>query len=1037
MTLRFSLFSLTLLGLAGCGSKGGRAPTAPVIRLAPTDAVTTDDLVVSIVSESTDSDGDSITYSYKWLVDGLLRDDLTEATVSAEETAKGEAWSVLVTASDGELESTSEESSVTILNTPPSVSLELQNTAPVSTDDLVAIATVEDADGDEVDLTWSWTMNGVATTEDQDTVSADSTAKGEEWEVSLVVSDGEAEVSPDSIEVVVFNALPTVTEVLVEPTEAYETSVLTASATTGDADGDAVSVAWAWSVNGTVVTDATSNTLDGASFSKHDSVVATVTPSDEEEAGAALDSSAVAILNSAPSITSVSLEPADIYEASTVTCTPTGWADVDGDTESYLYAWEVNGAGIAETGTTLDGASFSKGDTVACTTTPGDGEVSGDAQTSDIASVLNTPPTLTSATLSVTTPQEGDSLTVTVSGATDEDGDTVTYQYAWYVDSAFVAATAELTSSSFSKGQSIWVDVTPYDGTDAGTAVTSNTATGQNTPPVLASATLTPDPVAYSGTLSCLPGTSSDADADIVTYAYTWSVDGSPVTATTSTLDDTWFLSGSSVSCAITPHDGEDSGIPVSSNTATVNHPPSVANVVISPAAPTTADSITCQHDTPVDADGDSVSVAYAWTLDTVTATSTGSTLGAIVQRGQVVGCTVTPSDPYESGTGGSASTTVANTPPEVSSVALSPTAPTTDSNVTANAAVSDLDGDTVSLTYAFYVGTSLAQSSASNVLDGSAHFARGDEISVTVTPQDGQNQGAAYTLATPVTVVNSVPSAPGISITPTDPEFDVDPLTCSVDTPSMDADTVEKGDTVQYYFDWSDPNGSVVQSVGPTTTASDVISASTVSAGPSGDWVCEVTPTDGYDDGPTASASVSVIEGCATQPVSLVPVLTSNTSAQSSHSIVVSASSEHNYGIMATWKAFNGTASSQHDAWHSDARGSNTASHPEWIQVDFGANNSVLLSEAKLTSRDWSSHRFSPITYQVEGSNDGANWTVLVDVVNDTSITGQAATISHSISFSSTYRYIRLNFDVVDPISITSESSAALGELELIGCYN
>ena len=1010
--------------------------SAPTISLSPLDPTTTDDLVVSLVKESTGSEK-KINYEYIWTVDGLLRSDLSEATVPAVETTKGETWTVLVTATTGDVEGLGVESSVVIINTAPSVTLEIEDADPTSIDDLVAIANIEDPDGDEPALTWSWTVDGAETSEDKDTVAAESTSKGEEWEASLLVSDGEAEVSPEPVAVAVLNALPTVTEVLVEPTEAYETSVLTASVTTDDADGDAVSVVWAWSVNGTAVPDATSTTLEGTAFNKHDSVVATATPSDDEAEGVGVDADSVAILNTAPSITGVALDPTFFYEASTVTCTPSGWTDVDGDTEAYLFAWEINGTVISETSETLDGTSFSKSDIVSCTATPSDGEVSGDAQTSATMSVLNTPPTISSATLSTTTPQEGDSITVTVSGAADDDGDTVSYQYAWYVDSAFVAATSELTSSSFSKGQSIWVEVTPHDGADGGVAVTSDTAIAQNTAPVLASATLTPDPVAYSGTLSCLAGTASDADSDIVTYAYSWTVAGAPLTATDATLDNTWFLSGSSVSCSITPFDGEDLGTAVPSNTVTVNHPPTVGNVVISPSAPTAADTITCQHDTPTDADGDSVSVAYAWTIGTVAATSTSSTLGAAVQRDQVVACTVTPSDPYESGTGGTASVTVANTPPEVSSVTLSPSAPTTDSTVTANVAVSDLDGDTVSLAYAFSVGTSLTQNSASNQLDGSAHFARGDEISVIVTPQDGQNQGAAYTGATPVTVVNSPPTAPGISITPTDPEADIDPLTCSVDTPSTDADTVEKGDTVQYYFDWIDPTGSVVQSVGPTTATSNVISASNVGAGPHGYWVCEVTPTDGYDDGPTASASVAVTESCATQPVSLVPALISNTSAQSSHSIVVSASSEHNSGNMGTWKAFNGTTSSQHDAWHSDARGSNTASHPEWIQVDFGANNSVLIAEASLTSRNHSEHRFSPITYQVEGSNDGASWTVLVDVVNDTSITAQAVTISHPVSPTVSYRYIRLNIDVVDPNSITSESSAALGELELIGCQN
>jgi len=162
---------------------------------------------------------------------------------------------------------------------------------------------------------------------------------------------------------------------------------------------------------------------------------------------------------------------------------------------------------------------------------------------------------------------------------------------------------------------------------------------------------------------------------------------------------------------------------------------------------------------------------------------------------------------------------------------------------------------------------------------------------------------------------------------------------------------------------------------------------------------------------------------------LSLVPVLSSNTSAQGSHSIVVSASSNLG-GPYQVWKAFNGANNDYEDCWHSTPRGCNCSSHPEWLRVDFGAGNAVVLSEAILTSRNHFQHRFPPITYQIQGSSNGSSWQTLASASNDYSIAGQNQSISHSVSSADPYRYLRLNIDVVD-----GGNQSALGQLEFFGC--
>lgn len=64
------LLPLLSIGLLpGCTGKAvveteNRAPSAPVLSLGPTDARTDDDLVVSIRTEATDPDGDTVAYGY-------------------------------------------------------------------------------------------------------------------------------------------------------------------------------------------------------------------------------------------------------------------------------------------------------------------------------------------------------------------------------------------------------------------------------------------------------------------------------------------------------------------------------------------------------------------------------------------------------------------------------------------------------------------------------------------------------------------------------------------------------------------------------------------------------------------------------------------------------------------------------------------------------------------------------------------------------------------------------------------------------------
>ena len=186
---------------------------------------------------------------------------------------------------------------------------------------------------------------------------------------------------------------------------------------------------------------------------------------------------------------------------------------------------------------------------------------------------------------------------------------------------------------------------------------------------------------------------------------------------------------------------------------------------------------------------------------------------------GSIIACRSTPSDGKIDGDVVEDTATVSNAAPVVASVTLSPSTAYTNDTITATAVFSDDDTtQTVSGTYAWHVvdfatGTDTeVQSGSDNTLSGVSYFNRDDEVYVVVTPNDGVDNGTPMTSSS-ITVSNTAPTAPSVSISPDPAVEGQDDLVCLVDTPSSDDD----GDSVVYTYVWTDDSGTVQQ----TTTES------------------------------------------------------------------------------------------------------------------------------------------------------------------------------------------------------------------------
>ena len=88
-------------------------PSAPGVAILPAVPITTDDLTCFVETQSVDPEGQAVTYSYAWEVDGLPS-PITDATVPAAETLGAQTWSCTVTPNDGGDDGPPGSASVTI-----------------------------------------------------------------------------------------------------------------------------------------------------------------------------------------------------------------------------------------------------------------------------------------------------------------------------------------------------------------------------------------------------------------------------------------------------------------------------------------------------------------------------------------------------------------------------------------------------------------------------------------------------------------------------------------------------------------------------------------------------------------------------------------------------------------------------------------------------------------------------------------------------------------------------------------------------------
>jgi fibronectin type 3 domain-containing protein len=196
-----------------------QAPVVDSVSIDQASPRTNDTLSVTV--QSHDPDGDAVTSSYQWRVNGADIPGATGPTLNlsgAGNGDRGDQVSVRVTASDGSARSAPLTSSpVTVGDTAPSATVSLSDPAPPTNAVLTATATPADADSDPVTLTYVWKVNGTVQKTTSGTSSTTDTFDlsvpghgdaGDTVTVEVTPSDGTLSGSPASASATVDRTAP-------------------------------------------------------------------------------------------------------------------------------------------------------------------------------------------------------------------------------------------------------------------------------------------------------------------------------------------------------------------------------------------------------------------------------------------------------------------------------------------------------------------------------------------------------------------------------------------------------------------------------------------------------------------------------------------------------------------------------------------------------------------------------------------------------------------------------------------------------------
>ncbi|MFH1631131.1 MAG: Ig-like domain-containing protein, partial [Candidatus Aenigmatarchaeota archaeon] len=497
-----------------------RAPTQPAsVTITPAAPVKTDSLSCS-ASGSTDPDNDAVTYAYSWYKNGVSQ--FSGQTVGSGNLTKNDVWLCNVIPSDYVTSGPAKNSSVTIQNIAPTVTL-ANNGPKLGGSTFTLTATGTDTDGDALQYRFDYNNNGTWTSFSSSNTATHVYAKGA-YTAKVEVKDTSGAIATATTSVSATNNAP----VLTNPGNKYvnESQLLTFTLSASDIDSDALTYSstslpanatlsstgvFAWGPSYDTASTASPVTNYNVDFTVSDGTSTATVPI----------TITVYNTNRQPTAaTSVVITPSSPVKTDTLTCTGSGATDPDGDAVTYVYSWSKNDV-YQFSGQTVSSSELVHGDNWTCSVMTQDYSLSGPALSYASVIIQNIAPTVS---LVNDGPKLGAStFTLTATGS-DIDDDALEYRFDWENDGTWDTSFSmdNYATHVYAEGTyTAKVEVT--DGVANATATTIVTST--NNPPVIENPG---DKSVDENSLLEFNLSASDIDNDLITY----SVIGMPGSAT-------------------------------------------------------------------------------------------------------------------------------------------------------------------------------------------------------------------------------------------------------------------------------------------------------------------------------------------------------------------------------------------------------------------------------------------------------------------------------------------------------------------------
>ncbi|MHA2274312.1 MAG: DUF2341 domain-containing protein [Candidatus Kariarchaeaceae archaeon] len=772
------------------------APTASNINITQ-NPTTFDQLVASWTFNDADGDSQSAIVNITWYKDGIHQVSFdNSSTVDSSATAKSQTWYYLLQVYDGEDFSLTYNSSnsgafTTILNIAPTASNLGITSTPKTFDDLVATWDYADDDGDIESTGWiiHWYKDNIlqATYDNLTTVSFSATTKGEVWNYTLQVYDGEDySIMYSSSSTTIINSIPTASGLSL-PANLTTTDDLVASWTYNDADSDPEDSSWIllWYKND-FLEPSLNNTITvlAGNTSKNQGWYFTLQVYDGENYSILYTSSSIQIQNTAPTASNLGITSSPI----TTDDLSTSWAynDIDGDTQSgnWLIRWYKDSVlqPSLNDSITVTSGSTSKNENWYYTLQVYDGTDYSILYTSGNVTILNSVPTASNLGLTSTPKTLDDLIASWTFNDIDGDSENTSWIIYWYKDNVLQAAYDNLTtvsSSATTKGE-VWnYTLRVFDSQNYSITYNSSSTTVLNSLPTVTNPTFnetsgvtTADSVEidYLASYFDADGDSNNASMLIVFWfgngVYNSTKDNHTILYSTDTDDgDFWYyilrvFDGSDYSQNITSLGLGIGSVP--------NDAPIAGNLTLT-ATPATTDNLIAFYDYYDNQSHAEAGSEIRWYKNGILQPEFNNTKTVpftATIKGENWHFTIRPKDGLDYGTlKFSVNTTIVNTIPTASNLGIT-TSPKTADDLIATWDFTDIDGDSENNNWIIrWYKDGLLQSSYDNLTTVfSSATAKGEIWNYTVQVFDGEDYSILY-ISSSTTIVNTVPTASGLSL--------------------------------------------------------------------------------------------------------------------------------------------------------------------------------------------------------------------------------------------------------------------------------